>query len=93
MMDNEAIYNPPQYSKPPPSFEAHMQANSNNSSLTSRMPSIDELLQQQEPVTTVVVPPPPPYPGTTLTTLQPPMSQASSTHEATEGNFFRRVIH
>lgn len=89
MIDNEQSYQvphgpPPEYSQvaktrpPPPSFEDHM---ASNSSLTARMPSIDELLQHQEPV------PPPPYPGTptpTLTTLQPPMSHGSSTQDMTE---------
>ena len=80
---------PPEYStviknRPPPSFEDHMRATgASSSSLNTRMPSIDELLQQQEPVGN---PPPPPYPGTsTLITLQPPMSHTSSTHDMTEG--------
>merc|ERR1719273_346794 len=65
--------------RPPPSFEDHMRATAaSTSSLSTRMPSIDELLQQQEPVGN----PPPPYPGTsTLITLQPPMSHTSSTHD------------
>ena len=77
---------PPEYSsviknRPPPSFEDHMRATgASSSSLNTRMPSIDELLQQ-EPVGN-----PPPYPGTsTLITLQPPMSHTSSTHDMTEG--------
>ena len=79
---------PPEYSaviknRPPPSFEDHMRANAaSTSSLSTRMPSIDELLQQQEPVGN----PPPPSPGTsTLITLQPPMSHSSSNHDMTEG--------
>lgn len=68
--------------RPPPSFEDHMRATAaSTSSLSTRMPSIDELLQQQEPVGN----PPPPYPGTsTMITLQPPMSHTSSTHDMTE---------
>ena len=71
--------------RPPPSFEDHMRATAaSTSSLSTRMPSIDELLQQQEPVGN----PPPPYPGTsTLITLQPPMSHTSSTHDMTEGKY------
>jgi len=78
---------PPEYSaviknRPPPSFEDHMRATAaSTSSLSTRMPSIDELLQQQEPVGN----PPPPYPRTsTLITLQPPMSHSSSNHDMTE---------
>ena len=83
-----SIVPPPEYStviknRPPPSFEDHMRATGGStSSLSTRMPSIDELLQQQEPVGN----PPPPYPGTSnLITLQPPMSQTSSNHDMTEG--------
>ena len=97
MCDNYPPPPPPEYTEvtrsrltQPPSFEDHMASVA--SSLDKPMPPIEDLLQSDPQVggvaqhaATPPQVPPPPYPGSSVTSIQPPASHHSSTHDLTEG--------